>query len=111
MHSVRFFDHRPCFVNNRLTRMETTKVRSNSKTVSVLMLQSLFIFVCFLVLIHVELEMHAHREILRVFTSQHSGENLVSRNIASDETSQTTFTVTHNDLAKGVYMSSTQCYY
>lgn len=111
MHSVRFFDHHPCFVNNRLTRMETTNIRSNSKTVSVLMLQSLFIFVCFLALIHVELEMHAHREILRVFTSQHSGENLVSRNIVSDEKSQTTVTVTHNDLAKGVYMSSAQCYY
>ena len=111
MHSVRFFDHRPCFVNNRLTRMETTKVPSNSKTVSVLMLQSLFILVCFLALIHVELELHAHREILRVLTSQHSGENLVPRNIVSDETSQSTFTVTHNDLAKGVYMSSTQCYY
>ena len=94
-----------------LTRMETTKVRSNSKTVSVSMLQSLFIFVCFLALIHVELELHAHREILRVLTSQHSGENLVPRNIVSDETSQSTFTVTHNDLAKGVYMSSTQCYY
>lgn len=86
-------------------------VRSNSKTISVSILPSLFIFVCFLALIHVELELYAHRDILRVLTSQHSKENLVPRNIVSDETSQSTLTVTHNDLAKGVYMSSTQCYY
>ena len=91
--------------------METKKVRSNTKTVSVSMLQSLFIFVCFVALIHVELELHAHREILIVLTSQHSGENLVPRNIVNDEMSQSTLTVTHNDLTKGLYMSSTHCYY
>jgi len=77
--------------------METTKVRSNTKTVSVSMLQSLFIFVCFVALTHVELELHAHREILIVLTSQHSGENLVSRNIVNDEMSQSTLTRAYGD--------------
>ena len=80
-----------------LTRMETTKVRSNS--------QSLSIFICFVALIHVELELHAHRDTIRVLTSQHSGENPVLRNTVNDETSHSSLTETHNDLAKGLYMS------
>ena len=89
-----------------LTRMETTKVRSNSKTVSVSMLQSLSIFICFMALIHVELELHAHRDTIRVLTSQHSGENPVPTNTVNDETSHSRLTETHNDLAKGLYTSS-----
>ena len=69
-----------------LTRMETTKVRSNSKTVSVSILQSLSIFICFV-------------------NSQHSGENHVLRNTVNDETSHSTLTETHNDLTEGLYMS------
>ena len=88
-----------------LTRMETTKVRSNSKTVSVSMLQSISIFICFVALIHVELELHAHRDTIRVLTSQHKGENPVLRNTVNDETSHSTLTETHNDLAEGLYMS------
>ena len=88
-----------------LTRMETTKVRSNSKTVSVSMLQSLSIFICFVALIHVELELHAHRDTIRVLTSQHTEENPVPRNTVNDETSHSSLTETHNDLAEGLYMS------
>ena len=84
-----------------LTRMETAKVRSNSKTVSVSMLQSLCIFICFVALIHVELELHAHRDTIRVLSSQ----NAVPRKTVNDETSHSTVTETHNDLAKGLYMS------
>ena len=87
-----------------LTRMETTKVRSNSRTVSVSMLQSLSIFICFVALIHVELELHAHRDTIRLLTSQHSGENHVPRNTVNDETSHSTLTETHNDLAEGLYV-------
>ena len=87
------------------TRMETTKVRSNSKTVSVSMLQSLSIFICFVALIHVKLELHAHRDTIRVLSSQHSGENPVPRKTVNDETSHSTLTKTHNDLAEGLYMS------
>ena len=86
--------------------METTKFRSNSKTVSVSMLQSLSIFFCFVALIHVELELHAHRDAIRVLTSQHSGENPVPRNTVNDEMSHPTLTETNNELAEGVYMSS-----
>ena len=86
--------------------METTKVRSNSKTVSVSMLQSLSIFICFVALIHVELELHAHRDTIRLLTSQHTGENPVLRNTVNDEMSHSTLTETNNDLAEGVYMSS-----
>ena len=89
-----------------LTRMETAKVRSNSKTVSVSMLQSLSIFICFVALIHVELELHAHRDTIRVLTSQHIGENPVLRNTVNDEMSHSTLTETHDDLAKGLYTSS-----
>jgi len=89
-----------------LTRMETTKVRSNSRTVSVSMLQSLSIFICFVALIHVELEFHVHRDNIRVLTSQHSGGNTVPINTVNDETSHSTLTETHNDLAEGLYMSS-----
>ena len=88
-----------------LTRMETAKVRSNSKTISVSMLQSLSIFICFVALIHVELELHAHRDTIRVLSSQHSGENPVPRKTVNDETSHSTVMETHNDLAKGLYMS------
>ena len=87
-----------------LTRMETTKVRSNSKTVSVSMLQSLSIFICFVALIHVELELQAHRDTIRLLNSQHSGENHVLRNTVNDETSHSTLTETHNDLAEGLYV-------
>ena len=83
-----------------LTRMETAKVRSNS----VSMLQSLSIFICFVALIHVELELHAHRDTIRLLTSQHSGENHVPRNTVNDETSHSTLTETHNDLAEGLYV-------
>ena len=86
--------------------METAKVRSNSKTVSVSMLQSLSIFICFVALIHVELELHANRDTIRVLTSQHKGENSVLRNTVNDETSHSTLTETNNELAEGVYMSS-----
>ena len=89
-----------------LTRMETTKIPSNSKTVSVSMLQSLSIFICFVALIHVELELHAHRDTIRVLTSQHKGENHVPINTVNDEMSHSTLTKTHNDLAKGLYTSS-----
>ena len=89
-----------------LTRMETTKIRSNSKTVSVSMLQSLSIFICFLALIHVQLELHAHRDTIRVLTSQHSGENPMPRKTVNDETSHSTLTETRNDSAKGLYTSS-----
>ena len=89
-----------------LTRMETTKDRSNSKTVSVSMLQSLSISICFVALIHVELELHAHRDTIRVLTSQHIGENPVLRNTVNDEMSHSTLTETHDDLAKGLYTSS-----
>ena len=89
-----------------LTRMETAKVRSNSKTVSVSMLQSLSISICFVALIHVELELHAHRDTIRVLTSQHIGENPVLRNTVNDEMSHSTLTETHDDLAKGLYTSS-----
>ena len=88
-----------------LTRMETAKVRSNSKTLPVSMLQSLSIFICFVALIHVELELHAHRNTIRVLTSQHTGENPVPRNTVNDETSHSTLTETHNDMAEGLYMS------
>ena len=88
-----------------LTRMETAKVRSNSKTLSVSMLQSLSIFICFVALIHVELELHAHRDTIRVLTSQHIGENPVPRNTVNEETSHSTLTETHNNLAEGLYMS------
>ena len=88
-----------------LTRMETAKVRSNSKTVSVSMLQSLSIFICFVALIHVDLELHAHRDTIRVLTSQHIGENPVPRNTVNEETSHSTLTETHNNLAEGLYMS------
>ena len=88
-----------------LTRMETAKVRSNSKTVSVSMLQSLSISICFVALIHVELELHAHRDTIRVLTSQHIGENPVPRNTVNEETSHSTLTETHNNLAEGLYMS------
>ena len=88
-----------------LTRMETAKVRSNSKTVSVSMLQSLSIFICFVALIHVDLELHAHRDTIRVLTSQHIGENSVPRNTVNEETSHSTLTETHNNLAEGLYMS------
>ena len=94
----------PC--QQSLTRMETTKVPSNSKIVSVSMLQSLSIFICFVALIHVELELHAHRDTIRVLTSQHSGENHVIRNTVNDETNHSTLTETHNGLAEGVFMSS-----
>ena len=69
------------------------------------MLQSLSIFICLVALIHVELEMHAHRDIIRVLTSQHKGENLVLRNTVNDETSHSKITETHNNLAEGLYMS------
>ena len=88
-----------------LTRMETAKVRSNSKTVSVSMLQSLSIFICFVALIHVDLELHAHRDTIGVLTSQHIGENPVPRNTVNEETSHSTLTETHNNLAEGLYMS------
>ena len=88
-----------------LTRMEKAKVRSNSKTVSVSILQSLSIFICFVALTHVELELHAHRDTIRVLTSQHTEENPVARNTVNDETSHSSLTETHNDLAKGLYMS------
>ena len=81
--------------------METTKVRSNSKVLSVSMLQTL----SFVALIHVELELHTHRDTIRVSTSQHIGENPVRRNTVNDEMSHSTLTETHNDLAEGVYMS------
>ena len=86
--------------------METAKVRSNSKAVSVSMLQSLSIFICFMALIHVELELHRHRDTIRVLTSQHSGENPVPRNTVNDEMNHSTLTETHNDLAEGVYVCS-----
>ena len=89
-----------------LTRMETKKIRSNSKTVSVSMLQSLSIFICFLALIHVQLELHAHRDTIRVLTSQHSGENPMPRKTVNDETSHSTLTETRNDSSKGLYTSS-----
>ena len=85
--------------------METARVRSNSKTVSVSMLQSLSISICFVALIHVELELHAHRDTIRVLTSQHIGENPVPRNTVNEETSHSTLTETHNNLAEGLYMS------
>ena len=94
----------PC--QQSLTRMETAKVCSNSKGVSVSMLQTLSIFICFLALIHVELELHAHRDTIRVLTSQHSGENHLLRNTVNDETNHSTLTETHNGLAEGVFMSS-----
>ena len=77
-------------------------VRSNSKTVSVSMLQSLSVFICFVALIHVELELHAHRDTIRVLTSQHSEENPVPRNTVNEETSHSTLTGTHNNLAEGL---------
>ena len=89
-----------------LTRMETTKIRSNSKTLSVSMLQSLSIFICSLALIHVQLELHAHRDTIRVLTSQHRGENPMPRKTVNDETSHSTLTETRNDSAKGLYTSS-----
>ena len=70
------------------------------------MLQSLSIFICFVALIHVELELHAHRDTKRLLTSQHSRENHVPRNTVSDETSHSTLTETRNDSAKGLYTSS-----
>ena len=88
-----------------LTIMETAKVRSNSRTVSVSMLQSLSIFICFVALIHVEWELQAHRDTIRVLTSQHSEENPVPRNTVNEETSHSTLTETHNNLAEGLYMS------
>ena len=85
--------------------MKTTKVRSNSKAVPVLMLQSLSIFICFVALIHVELELHAHRDTIRVLTSQHTGENSVLRNTVNDEVimSYSTLMETHSDLVEGMY--------
>ena len=82
-----------------LTRMETTKVRSNSKTVPVSMLQSPTI-------------------LLRGSDSRRVGAERTSRYYPSfdfstqwrktvnDETSHSTLTETRNDLAKGLYTSS-----
>ena len=70
------------------------------------MLQRVSIFICFVALIHVELELHAHRDAIRLLTSRHSGENPVPRKTVNDEMSHSTRTETNNDLAEGVYMSS-----
>ena len=67
------------------------------------MLQSLSISICFVALIHVELELHAHRDTIRVLTSQHTGENPVLRNTVNDEVSYSTLMETHSDLAEGMY--------
>ena len=64
--------------------MEISKTRRVSNTVMFSSIQVLSIAVCFVALIHVEIELHAHRQMLRVLTQQRD-ENIEPRNTAHDE--------------------------
>ena len=82
--------------------METSKTRPRSKTEAFSSIQFISIAVCFVALIHVEIELHAHRQMLGVLTKQR-GENLESRNIAHAETIDSGLKVSHSDVAKGMF--------
>ena len=64
--------------------MEKSKTRPVSNTV---VFSSIFlsIAVCFVAIIHVEIELHAHRQILQILHQQR-GENLEPRKILHEET-------------------------
>ena len=79
--------------------METkSKVRPASNTVVFLS-----VAVCFVALIHVEIELHAHRQMLRVLTQQRQ-ENLEPRNAAHEETVDSVLKLLRIDSEKGEWL-------
>ena len=64
--------------------MEIPKTHRVTNTVMFSLIEALSIAVCFVALIHVEIELHAHRQMLRVLT-QPRDENIEPRNTAYDE--------------------------
>ena len=85
--------------NSRLLSgdMETSKNRSVSNTV---MFSSIFLSVlCFAGLIHVEIELHVHRQMLQVLNQQRE-EKVEPRNTANDE-NESVMKMLHSDSNKG----------
>ena len=77
--------------------METTNTRPVSNTV---VFSSMFLSViCFAGLIHVEIELHVHRQMLQVLNQQRE-EKLELRNTANDE-NDSVMKMLHSDSNKG----------
>jgi len=71
--------------------------RSKKRPVSNIVVFSLCFAVCFAALVHVEIELHAHRKMLQVLNQQRE-ENLGLLNSIREKT---TDSVLHSDLDKG----------
>ena len=79
--------------------MEKSKPRPVSNTV---MFSSIFfsVAVCFVALIHVEIELQAHRQMLQALNQQRQ-ENFKPRNTVHDETTDSLSKIPHGDGEKG----------
>ena len=84
--------------------METSKSSKTRPVSNTVMFSSIFfsIAVCFVALIHVEVELHAHRQMLRVLT-QEKEQNLELRQIARDESLVIASTF-HGDAGKSEWL-------
>ena len=79
--------------------MEKTKTRPVSSTV---VFSSIFLSViCIVGLIHVEIELHVHRQMLQVLNQQRE-EKLEQRNTAQEDKESVT-KVSHSESSKGEY--------
>ena len=77
--------------------MEVSKIRSVSSTV---MFSSIFLSViCFAGLIHVEMELHVHRQMLQVLNQQRE-EKLEDRKTAHED-KESVVKMLHRDIMKG----------
>ena len=103
LHKLSFFevDHSLVWQFYKAAIMEKSKTGPFSNTV----VFSSIIFsvaVCFVALIHVEVELHAHRQMLQVLTQQ-NGENLEIRSTVNrhEETIGSVLKMLHSDAGKG----------
>ena len=88
--------------------MKISKTSPVSNANTLLFSSILFSFaVCFMGLIHVEIELHAHRQMLRVLTEQREGKFELRNTVAEhDENVDSVFKMLHNDSEKGEWMLS-----
>ena len=80
---------------NGINMAEISKTQPVSNAV---MFSSIFLSViCFAGLIHVEIELHVHRQMLKILNQ----EKLELRNTANDESNESVMKMLHNDSNKG----------
>ena len=82
--------------------MEKSKTRALSNSVMFPSIFSVALAVCFVALIHVEIELHTHREMLQVLTQQNEENHEIRSTVnRHEETIGSLLKILHSDAGKG----------